>query len=98
MVDMEFDAIWRSVEEARKRGDQDPTITGKSDDDLKKEFRGIAERRGGVGVFPSEGGGASNIQVAHEKGQPAPSAGTPPAPGHRGTRGKMYPSTPVTQR
>src|SRR5258708_33503395 len=46
MVDMEFDAIWRSVEEARKRRDQDPTSTGKSDDDTKKEFRVIAERRG----------------------------------------------------
>ncbi|HEX9462038.1 MAG TPA: trigger factor [Alphaproteobacteria bacterium] len=67
MVDMEFDAIWRSVEEARKRGDQDPTITGKSDDDLKKEFRGIAERRVRLGLLLSEVGRLNNIEVTQEE-------------------------------
>ena len=33
MVDLEFGAIWRSVEESRKQGVNDPTITGKSEDE-----------------------------------------------------------------
>lgn len=67
MVDMEFESIWNSVEEARKRGDQDPTITGKSDDDLKKEFRGIAERRVRLGLLLSEVGRLNNIEVTQEE-------------------------------
>lgn len=67
MVDIEFDAIWKSVEEARQRGDKDPTITGKSDDDLKTEFRGIAERRVRLGLLLSEVGRLNNIEVSQDE-------------------------------
>ncbi len=67
MVDMEFDAIWKGIEEARKRGDTDPSITGKSDDEIKKEFRGIAERRVRLGLLLSEVGRVNNIEVSPDE-------------------------------
>ena len=67
MVDIEFDNIWKSVEEARKRGDDDPTIKGKSDDQLKADFKGISERRVRLGLLLSEVGRVNNLQVSEEE-------------------------------
>ncbi len=67
MVDGEFESIWKSIEEARQRGDNDPTITGKSDDELKTEFRGIAERRVRLGLLLSEVGRLNNIEVTQDE-------------------------------
>src|SRR5262249_9625066 len=67
MGDIEFKAIWQNVEEARKRGDDDPTISGKSEDELKKEFRTIAERRVRLGLLLSEVGRLNNIEVTQEE-------------------------------
>ncbi len=67
MVDIEFEQIWKGIEEARQRGDKDPSIQGKSDDDLKKEFRGIAERRVRLGLLLSEVGRTNNIQVSQDE-------------------------------
>ena len=67
MVDLEFEAIWKNVEEERKRGVDDPTIAGKSDDELKTEFRPIAERRVRLGLLLSEVGRVNNIQVTQDE-------------------------------
>jgi trigger factor len=67
MADIEFEQIWNNVEEARKRGDQDPSITGKDDEALKKEFREIAERRVRLGLLLSEVGRLNNIEVSQEE-------------------------------
>jgi len=67
MVDIEFENIWKSVEEARKRGDDDPTIKGKSDDQLKADFKGISERRVRLGLLLSEVGRVNNLQVSEEE-------------------------------
>jgi trigger factor len=67
MVDIEFEQIWKSIEEARKRGDDDPTIKDKSDDELKKDFSGIAERRVRLGLLLSEVGRVNNIQVSEDE-------------------------------
>ncbi|MBI3453523.1 MAG: trigger factor [Rhodospirillales bacterium] len=67
MVELEFEAIWKNVEAERKQGVDDPTIAGKSDDDLKAELRGIAERRVRLGLLLSEVGRLNNIQVAQEE-------------------------------
>jgi trigger factor len=67
MVDIEFEQIWKSIEEARKRGDDDPTIKDKSDEELKKDFSGIAERRVRLGLLLSEVGRVNNIQVSEDE-------------------------------
>ncbi|MCA3264263.1 MAG: trigger factor [Telmatospirillum sp.] len=67
MVDLEFNQIWAQVEEDRKRGVQDPANEGKSDDDLKAEYRTIAERRVRLGLLLAEVGRANNVQVAQDE-------------------------------
>lgn len=67
MVDIEFDAIWRSFEEERKAGRLAPEDEGKSDDDLKAEYRAIAERRVRLGLLLSEIGRRNNIQVTADE-------------------------------
>jgi trigger factor len=67
MVDIEFEQIWKSIEEAKKRGDNDPSIQGKSDDELKAEFRTIAERRVRLGLLLSEVGRVNNIEVSEDE-------------------------------
>jgi trigger factor len=67
MVDLEFNQIWTQVEEDQKRGVQDPANAGKSDDDLKAEYRGIAERRVRLGLLLAEVGRANNVQVAQDE-------------------------------
>ena len=66
MVDIEFETIWKNLETQRKQGD-DPTLAGKSEDDLKAEFRAIAERRVRLGLLLSEVGRLNNIQVTQEE-------------------------------
>lgn len=66
MVEIEFETIWKNLETQRKQGD-DPTLAGKSEDDLKGEFRAIAERRVRLGLLLSEVGRLNNIQVTQEE-------------------------------
>lgn len=65
MVDLEFDSIWKQVEEAKKAGDEE--LKGKSDEALKKEYRTIAERRVRLGILLSEVGRANNLQIGREE-------------------------------
>jgi trigger factor len=67
MVDLEFEAIWRNIEAERARGSKDPSLAGRTDDELKAEFRAIAERRVRLGLLLSEVGRLNNIQVTQEE-------------------------------
>jgi trigger factor len=67
MVEAEFKQIWTQVEQDIKAGnlaDEDKT---KSEDDLKSEFRAIAERRVRLGLVLSEFGRVNNVQVTQEE-------------------------------
>jgi trigger factor len=66
MVDAEFDAIWRQVEEAKKSGQLDAADVSKSDDELRTEYRAIAERRVRLGLLLSDVGQKNAITVAPE--------------------------------
>ncbi|EKV30872.1 Cell division trigger factor [Caenispirillum salinarum AK4] len=63
MVDMEFDGIWKQVEQAKEQGNLDPEDEGKSDDELKDDYRKLAERRVRLGLLLSEVGQKNEIQV-----------------------------------
>lgn len=63
LADSEFEAIWKSVEEQKARGTLDEEDAGKSDEDLKAEYRTIAERRVRLGLLLSEIGRLNNIEV-----------------------------------
>ncbi|MBL8675762.1 MAG: trigger factor [Rhodospirillales bacterium] len=60
LVDMEFEAIWNQVEEAKKSGQK---VEG-DEDKLKEEYRGIADRRVRLGLLLAEVGRKNNIEVS----------------------------------
>ena len=65
MFAMEFEAIWKSIEQARKSGD--PSLKGRTDEDLKAEYEPIAKRRVKLGLFLSEVARQMGIQVTREE-------------------------------
>lgn len=67
MVDMEFDAIWARVKEDMERGALDDEDAGKSEDELKTDYRTIAERRVRLGLVLAEIGRVSDIDVSEEE-------------------------------
>ncbi len=66
MVDMEFDAIWRQLEDAKKSGSLDESDKDKSDDDLRSEYKDIASRRVKLGIVLAEIGRVNNVIVESE--------------------------------
>lgn len=67
MVEAEFKQIWTQVEQDLKSGNLAEEDKGKSEDELKVEFRRIAERRVRLGLVLSEFGRANNVQVTQEE-------------------------------
>ena len=68
MVDLEFDTIWKQFQEAREQNkDAVDEDAGRSDDELKTEYRAIAERRVRLGLLLSEVGRANAITVNQDE-------------------------------
>jgi trigger factor len=68
MVDLEFDTIWKQFQEAREQNkDEVKEEAGKSDDELKSEYRAIAERRVRLGLLLSEVGRVNAITVNQDE-------------------------------
>jgi trigger factor len=67
MVDAEFKQIWAQVEQDIKSGNLAEEDKSKSEDDLKKEFHAIAERRVRLGLVLSEFGRVNNVQVTQDE-------------------------------
>ncbi len=68
LLEREFETIWAQFEEQRNNPEAgtDPADEGKSDDEHKKEFREIAERRIRLGLLLSEIGRANNVEISQE--------------------------------
>jgi trigger factor len=68
MVDLEFESIWKQFEEARSEHQEAVAEdAGKSDEQLKAEYRAIAERRVRLGLLLSEVGTKNAISVTQEE-------------------------------
>jgi trigger factor len=67
MVDAEFDAIWRQVEQELKNEGAAPEDEGKSEDELKAEYRQIAERRVRLGLVLAKVGEQNGITVNQDE-------------------------------
>lgn len=67
MVEIEFETIWNRLQEELKRGGPDADEAGKSEDELRAEYRTIAERRVRLGLLLSEVGRRNNIQVTQDE-------------------------------
>jgi trigger factor len=64
LLDAEFSNIWKQVEEAKGKGDLPDEDKKKSDDDLRTEYRGIAERRIRLGLLLAEVAAQNKIAVS----------------------------------
>jgi len=71
MVDHEFANIWAQVEEELKREGKTAADEGKSEDELKAEYRKIAERRVRLGLVLGKLGEQNGITVGGEEVQRA---------------------------
>jgi trigger factor len=67
MVAAEFDAIWAQVKRDEEAGNTDPDDAGKTEDELKAEYRAIAERRVRLGLVLAEIGRTSGVEVKDEE-------------------------------
>ena len=67
MLDGEFETIWNQVLADREKGVTDPDDEGKDDEELKAEYKTIAERRVRLGLLLSEVGRSNSIDVAQEE-------------------------------
>jgi trigger factor len=67
MVDGEFEAIWRQVEAEKERGELSDEDKAKSDEELRGEYRKIAERRVRLGLVLAEIGRHSDITVTEQE-------------------------------
>ena len=67
MVDVEFDAIWKQIEQDKEAGKLDPEDAEKDEDDLKSDYRDIAVRRVRLGLLISEVGRINAIEVTEEE-------------------------------
>lgn len=71
MVDLEFDSIWKQLQEEMERTGSTLAEQGKSEDELKAEYRDIAERRVRLGLILSDIGTKNDVVVETEELQQA---------------------------
>ena len=67
MVEAEFTQIWDQVQEDKTAGNLPPEDADKSDDQLRDEYRKIAERRVRLGLVLAEVGRINNVQVTEQE-------------------------------
>lgn len=67
MVEAEFASIWGQVQQDKEGGGLPPEDLEKSEEQLQKEYRKIAERRVRLGLVLAEIGRANNVQVTEQE-------------------------------
>lgn len=67
MIDSEFEQIWKQIEADREKGELDPEDADKSEEELKTEYRTIAERRVRLGLLLSEVGRRNGVEVTQDE-------------------------------
>ncbi len=71
MVEAEFGNIWNQVQAEKEAGQLDEDDAKKSDDELKADYRKIAERRVRLGLVLAEMGQKADVQISNEELQGA---------------------------
>ena len=94
MVEAEFHAIWHQIEDDKKAGRLDEEDAAKSEDELKSEYRAIAERRVRLGLLISEVGRRNGIDVTQEELNRALLQEAQRHPGHEREVFEFYQKTP----
>lgn len=97
MVEIEFDTIWRQIDEARKKGELEDEDKDKSEDELKTEYQAIAERRVRLGLLLSEVGQRAQIQVTDQEVNHAVMAEAQRHPGQEREVFEIYQKNPAAK-
>ncbi|MYE01177.1 MAG: trigger factor [Alphaproteobacteria bacterium] len=66
MVTQEFESIWGEIEKRLEGSEDEEVREGKTDDELRGEYRKVAERRIRLGLLLAEVGRQNNIEVSQE--------------------------------
>ena len=66
-LESEFEQVWNQVEEARKNDKLDPEDVGKSDEDLRDQYKKISERRVRLGLLLNHVGESNELSVTQEE-------------------------------
>ena len=67
MVEAEFASIWNQVQQDKTNGQLPPEDAEKSEEQLRSEYRKIAERRVRLGLVLAEVGRANEVQVTEQE-------------------------------
>jgi trigger factor len=67
MVEAEFASIWQQVQQDKESGQLPPEDAEKTEEQLTKEYRKIAERRVRLGLVLAEIGRANNVTVSEQE-------------------------------
>jgi trigger factor len=67
LVDQEFEQIWKNLEASRTNGTMDEDDKSKTEDQLRADYRGIADRRVRLGLLLGEIGRINTIVVTPEE-------------------------------
>jgi trigger factor len=94
MVQAEFDAIWQQVQAELQREGASPEDEGKSEDELKAEYRAIAERRVRLGLVLAKIGEQNAISVGQDEVNRALAARARQFPGQEKQVIQYYTSNP----
>ena len=94
MVDAEFDNIWKQVEAELKREGTSPEDEGKTEDEMKAEYRGIAERRVRLGLVLAKIGEQNAITISQDEFNRALAARAQQFPGQEKQVIEFYTSNP----
>ncbi len=95
MVEAEFAQIWRQIEQDKAKGELDPSDAGKSEDELKAEYRSIAERRVRLGLLLAEIGRRHKLEVSDQEVAQAISFQARQYPGQEKKIFEMYKRNPA---
>ena len=94
MVEAEFSAIWQQVQAEKEAGNLDEDDAKKSDKQLEKDYRKIAERRVRLGLVLAEIGQNAEIQISNEELQQAMIAEARQFPGQEQQVFEFYQKNP----
>ena len=97
MVEGEFDAIWKAVEAELQREGKTAEDEGKSEEELKKEYHDIAERRVRLGLVLARIGEQNGITIANDEIQRAIMARARQFPGQEQQVFNFYANNPQAQ-
>ncbi len=95
MLEAEFNQIWRQIEGDKAAGRLDAEDAGKSEDELKAEYRAIAQRRVRLGLVLAELGQRHKLEVSNEEVRQAIITQARQYPGQEKQIFEMYQRTPA---